>query len=117
MPWTARGEAHPLSSGNFVLYEESADRALRKSAYENLYHTYAASKNTSAALLNGQAKVLKFNSDARKYPSPWMRRWMPPTCPPPCTITSSRRSIRIWTRCTGTCGSAKAAGRGRAALL
>ena len=63
-----KGEAHPLSSGNFVLYEESADRALRKSAYENLYHTYAASKNTSAALLNGQAKVLKFNSDARKYP-------------------------------------------------
>lgn len=63
-----KGEAHPLSSGNFVLYEESADRALRKSAYESLYHTYAASKNTSAALLNGQAKVLKFNSDARKYP-------------------------------------------------
>ena len=63
-----KGEAHPLSSGNFVLYEESADRELRKSAYENLYHTYAASKNTSAALLNGQAKVLKFNSDARKYP-------------------------------------------------
>ena len=63
-----KGEAHPLSSGNFVLYEESADRVLRKSAYENLYHTYAASKNTSAALLNGQAKVLKFNSDARKYP-------------------------------------------------
>ena len=63
------GKAHPLTKGTFVACEESPDRVLRKSAYENLYHTFGKYKNTAAAILNAQGKQLKFFADARKYPS------------------------------------------------
>ena len=65
----ADGNAHPLSQGTFVLCQSSADRELRKSAYENLYTTFGKFKNTAAAVLNAQGKQLKFFADARKYPS------------------------------------------------
>ena len=65
----AQGNAHPLSQGTFVMLEESGDRVLRKSAYENLYNTLKGFENTAAALLNAQNKQLKFFSDARKYNS------------------------------------------------
>ena len=65
----SEGKTHPLSQGTFVLCEESPDRVLRKSAYENLYHSFGDFKNTAAAILNAQGKQLKFYADARKYPS------------------------------------------------
>ena len=65
----AQGSTHPLTQGTFVQLEESPDRTLRKSAYENLYDGFAAFKNTTAAILNGQNKQLKFYADARKYGS------------------------------------------------
>ena len=65
----SEGKPHPLSQGTFVLCEESPDRVLRKSAYENLYHSFGDFKNTAAAILNAQGKQLKFYADARKYPS------------------------------------------------
>ena len=65
----AQGRAHPLTQGTFVQLEESPDRTLRKSAYENLYDGFNAFKNTAAAILNGQNKQLKFYADARKYNS------------------------------------------------
>ena len=65
----AEGNKHPVSQGTFVACEESADRVLRKSAYENLYHGFGAFKNTAAGLLNAQNKQLKFFAEARKYPS------------------------------------------------
>ena len=65
----AQGSAHPLTQGTFVQLEESPDRTLRKSAYENLYDGFTAFKNTAAAILNGQNKQLKFYADARKYNS------------------------------------------------
>ena len=65
----SNGNKHPLSNGTFVLHEESEDRVLRKSAYENMYRTLGGFKNTAAALLNAQGKQLKFFADARKYPS------------------------------------------------
>ena len=63
------GKKHPLTQGTFISCEESPDRVLRKSAYENLYHGFANYKNTAAAILNAQGKQLKFFADARKYPS------------------------------------------------
>lgn len=63
------GEKRPLSQSTFITYQESPDRALRKSAYENLYHTLSSFKNTAAAILNAQGKQLKFFADARKYGS------------------------------------------------
>ncbi len=65
----SQGNALPLSQGTFIQYEESSDRALRKSAYEKLYETFGNFKNTAAATLNAQGKQLKFFADARKYPS------------------------------------------------
>ena len=64
----AQGNKHPLTQGTFVACEESPDRQLRKSAYENLYSSFGAYRNTAAAILNAQGKQLKFFSDARKYP-------------------------------------------------
>ena len=65
----SEGKKHPLSQGTFVTCQESPDRALRKSAYENLYDGFAAFKNTAAALLDAQNKQLKFFAEARKYPN------------------------------------------------
>ena len=65
----AQGNAHPLTQGTFVQLEESADRVLRKSAYENLYHGFDGYRNTAAAILNAQNKQLKFFADARRYGS------------------------------------------------
>lgn len=65
----SNGNKYPLRQGNFVSYEESPDRQLRKSAYENLYDSFASFKNTAAALLNAQNKQQKFFAEARKYPN------------------------------------------------
>ena len=65
----AEGKKHPLTQGTFVACQESPDRVLRKSAYENLYHTFGSFKNTAASVLNAQGKQLKFFANARKYPS------------------------------------------------
>lgn len=61
------GNKHPLSQGTFVACQESQDRELRKSAYENLYDTFAKFKNTAAGLLDAQNKQLKFYAETRKY--------------------------------------------------
>ena len=63
------GKSRPLSQSTFITYQEGADRALRKSAYENLYGTLKSFRNTAASLLNAQAKQLQFFADARKYGS------------------------------------------------
>ena len=63
----SEGNKHPLSQGTFVACEESSDRVLRKSAFENLYASLGAYKNTVAAILASQVKQLQFFSEARKY--------------------------------------------------
>jgi oligoendopeptidase F len=63
------GVKHPLSQGTYISYMESDDRELRKSAFENTYHTWAANKNSVAAMLNAQVKSLQFRADARHYAS------------------------------------------------
>ena len=63
----SQGNAHPLSQGTFVPCQESPDRVLRKSAYENLYGSFGKFKNTAASILNAQNKQLKFFAEARKY--------------------------------------------------
>ena len=63
------GNKHTLTQGTFIACQESADRVLRKSAYENLYKGFSGFRNTAAGLLNAQNKQLKFFAEARKYPS------------------------------------------------
>ena len=65
----SEGNPHTISQGTFVPCEESPDRVLRKNAYESLYHSFAAFKNTAASILNSQNKQLKFFAEARKYAS------------------------------------------------
>ena len=65
----SEGNRHPLSQGTYISYMESPDRALRKSAFENLYHTYGSFKNTLSAVLSAQVKQLQFFAQARKYGS------------------------------------------------
>ena len=65
----SEGKTYPLSQGTFVSYEESPDRQLRKSAYENMYQSFGKFKNTAASILNAQNKQLKFFAEARKYNS------------------------------------------------
>ncbi len=64
-----KGKKHPLTQGTFISCQESTDRTLRKSAYENLYDGFAHFKNTAAGLLDAQNKQLKFFAEARKYGS------------------------------------------------
>ncbi len=65
----ANGEKHTISQGTYISCLESADRVLRKNAYENYYAAYQNYRNTCAACLNGQVKQLQFFANARKYPS------------------------------------------------
>ena len=66
----SEGKPHPLTHGSFIPLMYSTDRALRKSAFEQLYGVYGQFRNTSAAILSAQMKQLLFFSRARKYPSP-----------------------------------------------
>jgi len=61
------GELHQLTSGSFVMLQESSDRTLRKNAFEAFYGQIAAYKNTIAATLDAQMKQLKFFAEARHY--------------------------------------------------
>ena len=63
------GETVRLSHGNFVPLEESADRRVRKDAFENFYSVYRQFANTLAGLYNGQVKQQIFYAKARNYPS------------------------------------------------
>lgn len=65
----SEGKPHSLSQSTFAPLEESGDRVLRKSAYENLYHTLNGMRNTAAGLLDAQNKQQKFYATARKYSS------------------------------------------------
>ena len=65
----SEGKKHTLTQGTFVSYQQSPDRQLRKSAYENLYAGFNQFKNTAAGMLDAQNKQLKFFAQARKYDS------------------------------------------------
>ncbi len=63
------GNSHQITHESYISLMRSEDRTLRKSAFDNLYHTYESFKNTTAAMLSSQIKTLAFNAKARKYPS------------------------------------------------
>ena len=65
----SQGKSHQVTQGTFVKLQDSADRQLRKSAYESLYDSFGSFKNTAAAILNAQNKKLKFFAETRRYES------------------------------------------------
>lgn len=63
------GEKVRLSHGNFVPFEESCDRRVRKDAFEAFYSIYKQFAGTIAGLYNGQVKQQIFYAKARNYAS------------------------------------------------
>ena len=65
----SEGNRHTLTNGSYGLLLESADRTLRRDAFEKLYERFSEMKNTLAAALDAQFKQLRFFADARGYAS------------------------------------------------
>ena len=63
----SEGKTHTLTNGTLVPLLESADRTLRRDAYEKYYTRLGEFKNTIAATLEGQFKKLCFFANARHY--------------------------------------------------
>ncbi len=63
------GDTVRITHGRFIGLLESADRRVRKEAFEKLYHTYDQYKNTLASLYSGQIKKQIFNAKVRHYNS------------------------------------------------
>ncbi len=65
----AEGKSVELSDSSFYIMLDSPDRRVRREAYEGIVGSYAAHRNTAAALLNGAVQSHIFNMKARGYPS------------------------------------------------
>ncbi len=65
----AKGEEMELTKGRYVSFLESADRDLRKNAFEALYDTYLKQKNTLAATYSASVKADFFFAKTRHYGS------------------------------------------------
>lgn len=65
----SEGNELRVTAGSYNPLIESADRTVRRAAFESLFGTYKSFENTCAALFNAQVKQLTFHSRARKYAS------------------------------------------------
>ncbi len=63
------GETIRITNGRYIGLVESADRRVRKEAFEKLYSVYEQFSRTMASLYDGQVKKQIFNAKARKYES------------------------------------------------
>ncbi len=64
-----KGEKVRITHGRYGQFLQSADRRVRKEAFEKLYATYKQFLNTSASLYSGNIKQQVFHSKARNYTS------------------------------------------------
>jgi oligoendopeptidase F len=64
-----KGQLVELDDMSYYLFMRNTDRKVRKAAYEGIVGTYAKSRNTAAALLNGCVQSHVFNKKARHYES------------------------------------------------
>lgn len=63
------GELQELSSGRYLALLQSRNRTVRKEAFDAMYSTYGAVKNTLASTLAATVKYHNFNAAVRHYPS------------------------------------------------
>ncbi|NLT58116.1 MAG: oligoendopeptidase F [Clostridiales bacterium] len=63
------GDEVELTHGRYLHFLESADRRVRREAFETLYAVYLGHRNTLAALLNAHVSKNKFHKIARRYGS------------------------------------------------
>ncbi|CAN5458911.1 oligoendopeptidase F [soil metagenome] len=64
----SEGNKHTVTSGSFYSLLQKSDRALRQSAFEQIYKEYGEHSNTLATMLGGSSKVHVFNANVRKFP-------------------------------------------------
>ena len=63
------GEEVQLTQGNYLVFIRSADRRVRKEAFEGLHGTFFKQRNTIATTLSSQVKADIFYTQQRGYPS------------------------------------------------
>lgn len=63
------GKQVEITHGNYIVLMESRDREVRRAAFEGLYSTYAANKNTLAAMMTANIKKDVFQTKVRNYPT------------------------------------------------
>ncbi|WP_042349480.1 oligoendopeptidase F [Bacillus massiliigorillae] len=63
------GEEVQVTHGRYITFLESADRRVRKDAFEAVYETYGKYLNTFASTLAGNVKKQQFNAEVRHYDS------------------------------------------------
>lgn len=63
------GDSHLLTHGTYGLHLKSADRVLRKNAFQAIYQTYTQFKNTISSLYTSEIKKNTFYAKVRKYDS------------------------------------------------
>ena len=64
------GNLVPLTTSNYSIYIKSKDRKVRESAFNSMFSSYKAFKNTFASLLKNNVKSNFFISRTRSYKSP-----------------------------------------------
>ncbi len=65
----AEGKPHQITQGTYIPCMQSADRVLRKNAFESFYGVYGNYQNSLSGMLCAQVKQLEFFAKARNYPS------------------------------------------------
>lgn len=63
------GNEIKLTNANYISYMESADRRVRREAFEHMYGAYGSFRNTIATAYTGHIKGSTFYKEARKYRS------------------------------------------------
>lgn len=63
------GEEVDVTHGRYIRFMESQDRSVRKAAFQAMYETYGAFKNTFASTLSGNIKKDNFVAKVRNYES------------------------------------------------
>ena len=63
------GEKVELTNGNYTVFIESKNPAVRKEAFETLYKPFIQFKNTFASTLGSEVKVHNFNASVHHYDS------------------------------------------------
>ncbi len=58
-----------LTHGNYINFMESADRDIRRNAFETMYDTYNKFRNTLSSTLQGNVKLHTYSAKIRNYPS------------------------------------------------
>ena len=64
-----QGDEVEITHGNYLRLMESNNRKVRRAAFDGIYATYAASKNTIAAMLAANVKKNVFAANVRHYDS------------------------------------------------